>query len=507
METLLLRADGGAEIGAGHLLRCLALAQGWQGRGGQALFACASEHPALITRLAGEGIATHTVTATPGSRGDAEHTVRLAREAGARWVVVDGYHFDASYQAMLQEAGLQVLWIDDEAHAAPYVADLVLNQNLHATESLYARRAPSTGLLLGPRYALLRREFTRWRGFEREIPQVARRILVTLGGGDPGNVTLQVVQGLDQTRFAELQVQVVVGGFNPHLEKLRTWAAHSRVAARLLHDVPDMAELMAHSDLAISGAGSTAWELAFLGLPSCLVVIADNQRSVAEQLAAHGVAVDLGSAAELTAHDVAAAVQRLTGDTDLRQELATRGRRLVDGDGVARVVARLRGDALRLRPVERGDRRLLWEWANDSDVRAFAFHPQPIPWEDHVRWFDQKFASPQCFHFLALDHQDVPVGQVRFDVEDGGEAEIHVTVARHFRGCGYGSALLRLAAERLFRETQVRTIRALIQPQNTASLHAFEKAGWKPHGAVLAHHHAARQYLLVRSSKARGNDL
>lgn len=498
MEALLLRADAGPKIGAGHVLRCLALAQNWQERGGRAVFASAVEAPALSARILGEGMESRALPTVPGSRADAEHTARLAQEVGAQFLVVDGYHFDTAYQECLKEAGLQVLWIDDEAHAAPYVADLVLNQNLHAEESLYRRRGSATRLLLGPRYALLRREFSRWRGFERQIPAQGRQLLITLGGGDPENQTLRVLKALDQIEGSELQVTVVVGGLSPHLQELRAWSESSRTPTELLHSVADMAELMASSDLAICAAGSTAWELAFMGLPAILLVTAQNQRPVAKALAAHGAAVTLGSSMDLSNHHLAAEVQRLAEDANFRRDLADRGQRLVDGEGAARVVSHLRGELLRLRPVALGDRRLLWEWANDPDVRAFAFNPQPIPWQDHVRWFDHKLAAPESLHFLALDQQEEPVGQVRFDVPENGTAEIHVAVARRFRGCGHGSTLLRLAAERFFRVTSATCIRALIQPRNKASIRAFEKAGFTFHGSVLVNHHEAHQYLLAK---------
>lgn len=507
MSTLLLRADGGIGMGAGHVLRCLALAQGWQAQGGRALFATAAEHPALATRLRREGCGLRCLRGDAGSSTDAASTIALAREAGARWVVVDGYHFDASYQASIKEAGLRVLWIDDEAHAGPYVADLVLNQNLHATEALYAQRGDATQLLLGTRYTLLRREFTRHRPMERETPATVRRILVTLGGGDAENITLEILRALNDAALADLRVEVVTGGLNPHLPMLQSWSKQSRLAVEFLHDVTDMTEPMTRADLAISAAGSTAWELAFLGVPSCLVAVAANQLPVAEQLAAQGAAVNLGPAAELSLPRLAATVRRLAADAERRRELTVRGKHLVDGDGAARVVAHLCGDSLRLRPVEHTDRQLLWEWANDPDVRAFAFNPEPIPWEDHVRWFDHRMASPESLHFLAVDRDDVPVGQVRFDLKknnevSGGEAEIHIAVAQGFRGGGHGSTLLRLAAEKLFRETSVETIRALIQPRNGASLRAFENAGFRPHGKVTAKGHEARQYLLARHSTA-----
>lgn len=504
MATLLVRADAGPSIGAGHVMRCLALAQAWQQRGGEVVFATASEMPGLAARISAMDMVTRMLplevsSQEVGGRKDAEETVELARQIDALWVVVDGYDFDAAYQAHLRDAGLRVLWIDDEAHAEHYVADRVLNQNLHAEETLYVQRDPSTRLLLGPRYALLRREFSRWQGWERRIPPKVRKVLVTLGGGDPDNVTLKVLQSLQQLELPELEVKAVVGGLNPHLPRLRAWIESSDIAVELLHDVADMSELMAWADLAISAAGSTSWELAFMGLPALLVVTAENQQSVAAELSACGAAVSLGDADKLSANKLAAEVGRLVTDRDLRQELAEWGQRLVDGLGPSRILASLFEEPLLLRPVRWADRRLIWQWANDPIVRKFAFNTERIPWESHLRWFDQRLASDDCFHYLALDSKDAPVGQVRFDVTEPGVAEIDVSIAADFRGAGYGSALLRLAAKRLFRESSITTIRALIKLQNLASARVFEKAGFETRETMVVGEYEARQCVFVKS--------
>ena len=154
---LLVRADGSAAIGAGHVMRCLALAPAWQDAGGDVTFAASSLGDTLRRRLIDEGVRVVDLDAPPGSRLDTEATVHHARQAGADWVVADGYDFDAAYQRCVHESGLKLLVLDDYGHAEHYHADLVLNLNLDAEESLYAHRDPATQLLLGTRYALLRR--------------------------------------------------------------------------------------------------------------------------------------------------------------------------------------------------------------------------------------------------------------------------------------------------------------------------------------------------------------
>src|ERR1700730_16540434 len=196
LEPLLIRADAGERIGAGHLMRCLALAQAWLDTGGRAEFLSASMPPLLEARLVSEQISLTLLSANAGSDCDAQATVARARQIGARWIVVDGYQFGAKYQQRLKEADCRLLFIDDYGHCDYYCADLILNQNFYAHEDLYARRENYTRLLLGTRHALLRREFWSWKDFRRKIPRVARKLLVTLGGADPCNVAAKVLHAL-----------------------------------------------------------------------------------------------------------------------------------------------------------------------------------------------------------------------------------------------------------------------------------------------------------------------
>jgi UDP-2,4-diacetamido-2,4,6-trideoxy-beta-L-altropyranose hydrolase len=330
---LLIRADASEEIGTGHVMRCLALAQAWQEAGGEPCFAWAGRTPALEKRLEGEGVPFEHLDVAPGSDADRQATLQLARRRGAGWVVVDGYHFDSAYQQGLRSDGARLLVLDDYGQAARYVADLVLNQNLHASAELYAARESKTSLLLGPRYALLRREF--WSCPERRQPaNVARLLLVSLGGADPENVTLMVLHALQ--KFPELEAVVLVGACNPHRESLEAAAQHAG-RVRLEANVTNMPELMAWADLAVTAGGSTAWELARMGLPALMVVLADNQRAVARSCHDAGLARNLGWHADVSAEAIAAALASLMHDAGARGRMSAAGRELVDGQGARRV--------------------------------------------------------------------------------------------------------------------------------------------------------------------------
>jgi len=495
-KTLLIRADASAKIGAGHLMRCLALAQAWQDAGGRAVFLMAIAVPALESRLRSEEMEVVHLRVKLGSIEDAAQTADFAREIGADWVVVDGYHFDANYQRTFKERGLRLLFIDDNGHAKHYYADLVLNQNIHAHEDLYRNKESYTRLLLGTRYVLLRREFLEWRGWKREAPEVARKVLVTMGGSDPDNVTLKVIQTLQQVDMDGLEAVVVVGAGDPHYEELKSAVQDSRFPIRLETNVTNMPELMAWADVAISGSGSTCWELAFMGVPSLVLILAENQRPIAEGLDKVGVAVNLGWHKDLSSSEIENALLSLISDKPKRAEVVQRAQALVDGSGSIRLLTELREEkTLTLRRVREEDCRLLWEWANDPQVRAAAFSSDPISWEDHVKWFASKLNDPNCIIFVALDNDGVPVGQIRFDITDKREAEIDVSIDRKRRGLGCGTLLIDKGVEEIFRTTSVRIVHAFIKPVNVNSIRAFEKAKFKKIGLKAIRGHTAIHYL------------
>ncbi len=487
MERLIIRVDASIQIGTGHLVRCQALGQAWKNAGGQVTFITACQDEGLLQQLREEQFDIHLLTKPHPDASDWNDTKGVLAAHPDAWVVLDGYHFDEVYQQQVKETKHRLLVIDDVAHLKHYHADILLNQNLGAEQLSYSGE-PDTRWLLGTRYALLRREFLAWREWRREIPAVARRVLVTLGGGDAGNNTLKVIQALQKTDIPGLEANVVVGASNPHAAKLEAAARQSRIPIRLAHKVKDMAELMAQADVAVSSSGSTVWELLFLGTPTLLLVSADNQRYVAEHVENNGAGKTLGWAKNLSVEPLARALDSLLKDFNWRVEAVKKARQIVDGQGAQRVItaikeAKARG--LSLRKAEQEDCRLLWEWANDPLTREASFSTKTIPWEDHVRWFGAKLSDPSCYYYILTDEEGTPIGQVRFDVSSA-EAEVSVSIAPNFRGYTYGANGIRLASQHLFKKTTITRIHAYIKPDNNASIHAFTEASYKTAGMKVA---------------------
>lgn len=342
MNTLFIRADATTDIGTGHIMRCIALGQAWQDRG-KVVFISHCESVALKKRFTDEGFDFILLDKPHPDPFDLEYTLNTLHKLSAQhkalstWLVVDGYHFDSAYQKSIKEAGHKLLWIDDYGHADHYWADIVLNQNISACESFYNNRETYTRLLLGTQYVLLRREFWPWRGWKRDIAPVARKVLITMGGSDPENVTLKVLHALIEMNEPNLEIKVIMGPVNPHRESINEVIRQLPFQAQCLDTVSNMPTLMVWADVAIAAGGSTCWELSFMGLPTAVIVIADNQRLVSQLLEENGVILNLGEGKSIQKKEIANLINKLCLNQALREEFSEHGSDLVDGYGLDKI--------------------------------------------------------------------------------------------------------------------------------------------------------------------------
>jgi UDP-2,4-diacetamido-2,4,6-trideoxy-beta-L-altropyranose hydrolase len=328
-----LRADAGAAIGIGHAMRCLAVGQAMRDRSARVVFATRDGAPGVEAKMRAEGIEIVRVPAAGGDESEME-TVRIARDLGAAWTVVDGGRVNAEVVDALHAARCRVVMIDDEGGASAGNPDVIVNQNTHATLALYAECSGRTRRLLGPAYALLRREFRERAGWHRDFQGPARNVLVTLGGSDPDNATGVVLSAIEHVGV-ELDVIVVIGASNSHADAVDRQAAKSRVRVRIERDTSRMSELMAWADVAVSSGGSTVWEIAFMGLPSLVGSIAADQGAL---VASSPFFESLGAFRAVRPEFLARALRELVLDPARRAAQSAKARAVVDGRGCERVL-------------------------------------------------------------------------------------------------------------------------------------------------------------------------
>ena len=341
MRSVVFRCDASPDLGYGHLMRCVALAECFQAHGDQ-VSVLIREAPGAAAALQRAGIGARWLPRECSlteilQAMRAWITQSRGVHPGSPWVVIDSYEQTARQIAVARDAGARVLVIDDVGGLAAN-AHFLVNPNLDAQASWYPG-VNGTQLLLGGSYALLRKEFLLQQP-RRDQSAPLGRVLVTLGGSDRQNRLAMVLTGLAKlpTRWrAHLQVAVVLGPGYRYGADIQTLA--HRVGARVtLHTaVARMAELMGDVNLAIAGAGSTVYELAYLGVPMVMVTLADNQTRNAEAFSRHGLAISLGPPEHLTPSRVAQVVASLSDDAVQRLAMSVRARAAVDGLGGERI--------------------------------------------------------------------------------------------------------------------------------------------------------------------------
>lgn len=494
-EVLAVRAHAAPGAGAGHVMRCLALALAHAAvDGGRATFVLDDDAGPLAERVRSEGFEVAAAHGVAGSAEDATAVAALATERGAKWVVIDGYPLRADYVDSLKASGLRVLAIDDHGTRGPCDADIVLDQNLGADESAYGPERAGQRLLLGTSFALLRPEFAAAReaALARETPGTVGVSLV-LGGG-AGSSLGEAVATFAATASAASRSVKVVSSDPPDLTEL----FELDVDVEVLPEVRDMAALMARADLAVSAAGSTAWELACLGVPMILVAIAGNQEPVGQRLADEGAAWYLGTLEGMSANDLVMSVPCLSARREQRDEMRRTAAGLVDGLGAGRVEAARRAHVA-VRDALAPDSDFLLEVANDPEVRAASFSAEPVPVEMHERWFAERLARADALTLVGEDFAGRLFGTARFDAgEREGEYVASVAVSAGFRGRGHGAALVERATSELFARVPEVTAVALVKAGNKASLASFASAGYVDDGDVEVRGHAARRLVRRR---------
>jgi spore coat polysaccharide biosynthesis predicted glycosyltransferase SpsG len=223
------------------------------------------------------------------------------------------------------------------AHLDHYHADILLNQNIHAS-SLHYSCDRDTVKLLGSEYVLLRKEFLKYKDWKREIPEKAKKILVTMGGADPDNVTLKVINALNMLNDPDIEVKIVVGPSNPNISGLEKELHPSPFTFHLLSSVCDISELLKWADLSVGCAGGTLWECLFMGCP--LISFSTNkvQHSILQSLHEQGIVHHIGYASNSGYGRIVKSIRHVLTSPDLKKEMIRKGRKIIDGNGVSKSI-------------------------------------------------------------------------------------------------------------------------------------------------------------------------
>lgn len=314
MLSVVFRADASLQIGTGHVMRCLTLANALHKAGMKCSFICRPlagnliefirerHYHVYVLEEGQEAVDTfpdHAYWLEASREEDAAACRSLVMQHQPDWLVVDHYGLEARWEETVLSGSpeTRLLVLDDLADR-PHIANILLDQNLGRVAEDYQALLPASAkVLIGPEYALLRPEFCDWRAssLERRKHPKAKNILITMGGVDKDNAAERVLSALASCSLSnDSVIDVVMGTHAPWLDKVRIRADNMPWKTNVVTNVNNMAERMAWADIAIGAAGSTSWERCCLGLPALMLVLAENQYQVAKPLSEAGAAYLVG---------------------------------------------------------------------------------------------------------------------------------------------------------------------------------------------------------------------
>ena len=347
-----IRVDASSQIGTGHFMRCLTLADALKQRGAQIRFISRQMPEYLSNMLAEKGHEFMQLNSKPdkeaagqlshahwlgtGQHADAQDSIQVLSDQNWDWLIVDHYALDTNWESALRQSAKNILVIDDIADRQ-HDCDVLLDQNFYADMGTrYTGKVPAhCQLLLGPRYALLRDEFRQLREQVKPRSGAVKRILIFFGGVDADNYTALAIEALADIGIDDLQVDVVIGAQHPHGKNIETACVEHGFACHV--QTNRMGELMAAADLAIGAGGSASWERCCLGLPCIVGAVAKNQIQAAKDLSIFGAVKFVGVIQDITVQKLSEEVKQ-AHHSDWVKKASLCGLELVDAQGVTRVI-------------------------------------------------------------------------------------------------------------------------------------------------------------------------
>lgn len=346
--TIGIRVDGDANIGMGHVMRCISLAEALQCNGFKALFICATPDPVSTIRSKGFDVivlqtaicasdygAAFDDTAIDLFNSELPEIIALIKTHRLAYMVLDSYAIRDDYASCVNSTCKTFAFCGHRLlHRGLTIAcDYNLSASAQWLNDTFARQG--TQVLCGPRYAPLRSAY--WTPFTAESKRSRRSILLTTGSTDKFGVTEKILSEFCHHKsFKNVDKHVAIGSFFPHKERLYAMSADDPTI--IPHDNPALFDLFSKVDVAVSAAGTTVYELMAVGIPACFFALVDNQ------LLVEGSLKDLGYCGDIRKHEgkeclkhIIDRAEELLSSKEKRTRVSRQYKTLTDGKGALRI--------------------------------------------------------------------------------------------------------------------------------------------------------------------------
>jgi UDP-2,4-diacetamido-2,4,6-trideoxy-beta-L-altropyranose hydrolase/UDP-4-amino-4,6-dideoxy-N-acetyl-beta-L-altrosamine N-acetyltransferase len=498
---VVFRVDASLEIGTGHVMRCLSLAQVLKETGLNVEFICRRHKGNLINMIRSKGFNVHELElfekykvdiklaesyllgAT--QQKDSYECINILKLHKTNWLFVDHYALDREWHSNLKPFSEKLIVIDDLSNRK-YQCDILLDQTFGRTKEDYLRLTPKgCKLLIGSKYALLRPEFARWRSHSLEFrkkPKL-RQILINMGGIDADNITGKIIKELDICQLPKnVNIVIIMGKFAPHLGSVQILADTSPYKTDVLVDVNNMAEIMANSDLAIGAAGSTSWERCCLGLPTIQFAIAKNQIFLAKKLADHNAVKSVKKVSE---------IKHLLEDSDeWIKETGIIASKISYGMGTYKVFNSMTdykmvfddfGEIKLFNYInlDINDKSIALNMRNHIKIRKWMYNQDIISKREHIRFIATLENEIYRRYFLVKKKNNI-IGSINFsEINQNCSVNfgIYANPSVHFKGAG--KLLEKVASFYAFNELNVNKIKLDVFSDNNRAIEFYNKCGFK----------------------------
>ncbi|MFP7231221.1 UDP-2,4-diacetamido-2,4,6-trideoxy-beta-L-altropyranose hydrolase [Bacillus subtilis] len=349
--NILFRTDASIEIGTGHVMRCLTLANALRKKGANITFVCRSlqGHLAEVIREQQFDLimlpAPQKNVLIPKStlhsdwlgvpwHVDSAETSRAIQDMNKEisLLIIDHYAIDINWELEVKKYAKKIMVIDDLADRLHH-CDILLDQNLYPHyKERYANLVPkSCKQFLGPEYVLLRDEFYSFQPNNKNRDGSIKKIFVFFGGTDPTNETKKVIHAFKQLNLHDIELDIVIGNTNTHKNDIESICKKHDFCS--FHcQVNHIAELMYNADLAIGAGGTSAWERCYLGLPAIVITVAENQELIAETLDQLGAIQYLGPKESVKESDIVSSINEMINNPLLLIQMSQKARMLLEGN-------------------------------------------------------------------------------------------------------------------------------------------------------------------------------
>ena len=502
---LVLRADASIEIGSGHIMRCLALAEALVAMGEQCQFICRELPGHLIETIESRGIVVNRLPSPSPKADKGAKSQKYESWLGVPWqqdvqecktllqklqpdrVIIDHYALDKKWQQAVLPAHTKLMVIDDLADRSHH-CDILLDQNLGRKIQDYGQLVPSDcTMLIGPEFALLRPEFSEQRScsLSRRMHGKMQNILISMGGVDKDNATGKILNVLAQPGLAShINITIILGAKAPWINEVTNLVNQIPGQIELLTDVTNMAEQMAKADLAIGAAGGTSWERCCLGLPTLLLVIAENQIESTKALVNQNAAVFLGTLSKDDWSTELISALTLMQNPNQLSKFSQAAAIVCDGMGCKKVAEKIVASQLSLRKATMEDSRSVWNWRYADGAERFYQTSTKPAYDDHKKWFEVALSDGSRMMLIICKNSEA-FAHIRFDIlpETLATASVAICLSAHYKGRNLAYSSLQIAINHA-RDMGIQKFEAVIHHENFASVKLFTRIGFMLHSEV-----------------------